>query len=123
MSTRIAQLTLDAQDPARQAVFWSRALGLRVVAGDDGATKLHPTPGSAPGTPSVWLQPTSASKWEKLRLHLDLRPAGAVTVEAEVQRLIGLGAHRANVGQTGSERFTVLSDPEGNEFCVLHTEP
>ena len=123
MSARIAQLTLDAQDPARQAEFWSRALGLRVVAGDDGAAKLYPTPGSAPGTPSVWLQPTSASKREKLRLHLDLRPAAGVTVDAEVQRLIGLGARRADVGQSGSERFTVLSDPEGNEFCVLHIDP
>ncbi len=123
MSARIAQLTMDAQDPARQAVFWSHALGLRVVAGDDGAAKLYPTPGSAPGSPSVWLQPTSASKREKLRLHLDLRPAAGVTVEAEVQRLIGLGARRADVGQSGSERFTVLSDPEGNEFCVLHLDP
>ena len=123
MCSRIAQFTLDAQDPARQAVFWSRALGLRVVAGDDGAAKLYPTPGSAPGTPTVWLQPTSAAKREKLRLHLDLRPAAGVTVEAEVQRLIELGARRADVGQSGSESFTVLRDPEGNEFCVLHRDP
>jgi hypothetical protein len=122
-SACIAQLTLDAQDPGRQAVFWSRALGLRVVAGDDGAAKLYPTPGSAPGTPTFWLQPTSAAKREKLRLHLDLRPAAGVTVEAEVQRLIGLGARRADVGQSGSESFTVLRDPEGNEFCVLHRDP
>ena len=123
MSARIAQFTLDAQDPTRQAVFWSRALGLTVEAGDDGAAKLYPTPGSVPGTPTVWLQPTSAPKREKLRLHLDLRPAAGVTVDAEVQRLIGLGARRADVGQTGSESFTVLSDPEGNEFCVLHRDP
>ena len=123
MTARIAQLTLDAQEPARQAVFWSRALGLTVVAGDDGAAKLYPTSGSAPGTKTIWLQPTSASKREKLRLHLDLRPAAGVTVDAEVQRLIGLGASRADVGQTGSEGFTVLSDPEGNEFCVLHRDP
>ena len=123
MSARIAQLTLDAHDPARQAVFWLRALGLTVAAGDDGAGMLYLTPGSAPGAPTFWLQPTTAPKREKLRLHLDLRPAAGVTVAAEVQRLIGLGARRADVGQTGSEGLTVLSDPEGNEFCVLHRDP
>ena len=107
----------------RQAAFWARALGLAVVAGDDGAAKLYPTPGSAPGTPTIWLQPSPAPKREKLRLHIDLRPPVGATVDAEVDRLIELGARRADVGQTGSEDFTVLSDPEGNEFCVLHRDP
>jgi hypothetical protein len=40
-------------------------------------------------------------------------------VEVEVDRLLGLGASRADVGQTGEEGFVVLRDPEGNEFCVL----
>ena len=123
MAARIAQLTLDAHDPARQAAFWARALGLAVVAGDDGAAKLYPTPGSAPGAPTIWLQPTAAPKREKLRLHIDLRPPVGATVDAELDRLIELGARRADVGQTGSEDFTVLSDPEGNEFCVLHRDP
>ncbi len=61
-------------------------------------------------------------KQEKLRLHLDLRPESG-DVEAEVQRLQVLGATRADVGQTGEEGFTVLADPEGNEFCVLHGDP
>jgi len=37
-----------------------------------------------------------------------------------VARLLSLGARRADVGQTGDEGFTVLADPEGNEFCLLH---
>jgi hypothetical protein len=40
-------------------------------------------------------------------------------VEAEVRRLLALGATRVDVGQTGAEGFTVLADPEGNEFCLL----
>jgi catechol 2,3-dioxygenase-like lactoylglutathione lyase family enzyme len=123
MTACIAQLTLDAHDPARQAAFWSRALGMAVVAGDDGAAKLYPTPGAAPGTPTIWLQPSPTPKCEKLRLHIDLRPLGGATVDAEVDRLIELGARRADVGQSGSEDFTVLSDPEGSEFCVLHRDP
>ena len=49
------------------------------------------------------------------RLHLDFRPDDR---DAEVQRLIGLGARHADVGQ-GDETWIVLADPEGNEFCVL----
>ena len=71
---------------------------------------------------TVWLQPVAERKQEKLRLHLDLRPEDG-DVEAEVRRLEELGATRADVGQTGEETFTVLADPEGNEFCVLHQEP
>jgi hypothetical protein len=90
--------------------------------GDDGACKLYP-PEDAPGwVPTIWLQPVSQPKKEKVRLHLDLRPEDG-DVEGEVRRLLGLGAARADVGQTGAERFTVLADPEGNEFCVLHREP
>jgi hypothetical protein len=123
MVARIAQLTLDAHDPALQAEFWSRALGMTVRAGDDGAAKLFPTAESPPGAPTIWLQPTSEAKREKVRLHVDLRPLDGETVAAEVRRLIGLGARPAGVGQTGHEDFTVLCDPEGNEFCVLHVDP
>jgi hypothetical protein len=53
----------------------------------------------------------------KNRLHLDVRPVDG-SYEAEVERLIGLGARPAGVGQ-GSVPWVVLADPEGNEFCVL----
>jgi hypothetical protein len=48
-------------------------------------------------------------------LHLDFRPDDR---DAEVARLLGLGATRADVGQ-GEQSWVVLADPEGNEFCVL----
>ncbi|MSW86893.1 MAG: VOC family protein, partial [Actinobacteria bacterium] len=49
------------------------------------------------------------------RLHLDLRPDDC---EAEVERLLELGARRVDIGQ-GEQSWVVLADPEGNEFCVL----
>ena len=122
MTARIAQLTLDVHDTDVQARFWSEALGLTIDAGVDGAAKLFPPADAPRDVPTIWLQPVSESKRDKLRLHLDLRPADG-DVEHEVERLIGLGASRADVGQTGEERFTVLADPEGNEFCVLHRDP
>jgi hypothetical protein len=56
------------------------------------------------------------AKTIKNRLHLDLRPDDR---DAHVQRLLDLGATPADVGQTGSESWVVLADPEGNEFCGL----
>jgi hypothetical protein len=53
------------------------------------------------------------------RDHPDL-VAGDGDAEVEVARLLALGATRADVGQRGDEGFTVLADPEGNEFCLLH---
>jgi hypothetical protein len=70
----------------------------------------------------VWLQPTTAAKAGKNRNHLDLNAEDG-DVQAEVDRLIALGARRTDVGQTGEEGFEVLADPEGNEFCVLHRPP
>src|ERR1700712_3519027 len=122
MTARIAQLTIDVHDVGLQSSFWSQALGLRPDTGEDGAAKLYPHAEAPDGHVTIWLQPVTEAKQEKLRLHLDLRPEDG-DVEAEVERLIGLGASRTDVGQTGTENFTVLSDPEGNEFCVLHVDP
>jgi hypothetical protein len=55
------------------------------------------------------------SKTIKNRLHLDFRPDDR---DVEVERLIGLGARRVDIGQ-GEPSWVVLADPEGNEFCVL----
>ncbi|WP_098729914.1 VOC family protein [Brevibacterium epidermidis] len=52
----------------------------------------------------------------KNRLPLDSRPDDQ---DAEVARLLALGARRVDVGQTGDEPWVVLADPEGNEFCIL----
>jgi hypothetical protein len=48
-------------------------------------------------------------------VHLDLT-TGADDRDAEVERLLRLGAHRVDIGHTGDESWTVLADPEGNEF-------
>jgi hypothetical protein len=115
MTSRFEQWTLDVHDVRRQAEFWSAALGYRIDYGDDGDAHLWPPDGGL----SVWLQPTGTAKTGKNRDHPDLIATDG-NVEAEVARLLELGATRADVGQTGNEGFTVLADPEGNEFCLLH---
>jgi hypothetical protein len=62
--------------------------------------------------------PAAQGKGGKNRLHLDLNPAPGER-EAEIARILALGAVRVDIGQLGTESWTVLADPEGNEFCVL----
>jgi catechol-2,3-dioxygenase len=113
MTSRIAQWTLDVVDVPRMAAFWSGVLGYEVHPDEGHSLHLRPSHGDAP---AIWLQPAEAPKRDKLRSHIDLH---ADDPRAEVDRLLVLGARRVHVGQTGEETFEVLSDPEGNEFCVL----
>ncbi|WIM93079.1 VOC family protein [Actinoplanes oblitus] len=115
MTSRFTQWTLDVDDVRRQAAFWSAALGYEIEYGPDGDAHLLPPDGGL----TVWLQPSAAGKSAKNRNHPDLVATDG-DVSAEVARLLALGATRADVGQTGDEPFTVLADPEGNEFCLLH---
>lgn len=122
MTLRFAQWTLDVVDVDVMAAFWSAALGYRIDKGTDGHAKLYPPQDAAPAVPTLWLQASAGPKRAKNRNHPDLRPHDG-DVHAEVERLLELGATRADVGQTGDEPFVVLADPEGNEFCVLRREP
>ena len=66
----------------------------------------------------ICFMPVTGVKAIKNRVHLDLT-TGADDREAEIERLLALGAVRVDIGQTGTESWTVLADPEGNEFCVV----
>jgi hypothetical protein len=74
--------------------------------------EIRPAPNRLPGLLFV---PVPEAKIVKNRLHLDFRPDDR---DAEVDRLLALGARRADIGQ-GEQPWIVLVDPEGNEFCVL----
>jgi len=121
MTSTFGQWTLDVLDVERMALFWSQVLGYGIEPGDDGDAHLRP-PEGAVGRLSVWLQPTDRIKADKNRDHPDLL-VDDNDVDREVERLLALGATRADVGQTGREGFVVLADPEGNEFCLLRTPP
>ena len=124
MVVRFVQWTLDVRDVELMARFWSEALGYRVEHGEDGNAKLYPPVDAAPDVATLWLQATAApgAHRDKNRNHPDLRPVSG-DVEAEVERLVGLGARHTDIGQTPDDPFVVLVDPEGNEFCVLRREP
>jgi catechol-2,3-dioxygenase len=115
MTSRIAQVTLDVVDIDLMSRFWSEALGYRIDRSDDGCATLRPEQSLT--LPTMWLQAVDRHKFGKNRCHIDIVSRDPA---AEVVRLLSLGAARAYVGQDGDEAFDVLSDPEGNEFCVVH---
>jgi hypothetical protein len=122
MVATIAQWTIDAQDVPLMAEFWSAALGYRSRRLSGGEVKLLPPEGAPETALSVLLQPSAGPKTGKNRAHPDLIVSEG-GVDAEVDRLIGLGAKRADVGQSGDEPFVVLADPQGNEFCLIRGDP
>ena len=108
------QTTVDAHDPANLGNWWATALGWVVI---NDASDEFEIRGEAERVPGILFVPVDAEKQGKNRLHFDLRPDDRDT---EVARLLSLGATRVDIGQ-GEQSWTVLADPEGNEFCVLRS--
>ena len=107
------QIIVDADDPQRLGRWWAEALGWVVVDGNPVEFEIRPQPDRLPG---LLFAHVPERKAIKNRLHLDFRPDDQ---QAEVDRLLELGATSVDVGQSGAEPWVVLADPEGNEFCVL----
>lgn len=141
------QLTIDANDPALLAQFWSRALGYQSAPPDEPDTTWNAHYRARLGSeqafadrlfdpagrrPPIWFQQVPEAKAGKNRLHLDLYPTARdkslpmrrriEIVEAKVAELVGLGAsveRRTRHDDPGDPiYFVVMHDPEGNEFCV-----
>jgi predicted enzyme related to lactoylglutathione lyase len=108
-------IVIDAHDLPTLADFWARALRWRVLSRRPQEIVIGPDPSAPVG---ICFMPTTQRKVVKNRIHLDLT-AVADDREAEIHRLLELGAQHVDVGQTGDESWTVLADPEGNEFCVV----
>jgi predicted enzyme related to lactoylglutathione lyase len=116
MSLDWEQTIIDARDPAALGRWWQKALGWVVVNDDPDEFEIRPTANRFPG---LLFGAVPEPKTIKNRLHLDFRPDDRDT---EVERMLALGATRADVGQ-GNESWVVLADPEGNEFCILSSRP
>ncbi len=95
--------------------FWSEALGWPMVWDQDEETAIR----SPHGGPKIaWGGPPVAPKTGKNRLHFDLAPSVDGDQQAEVDRLLALGATVIDIGQ-GEVSWVVMADPDGNEFCLL----
>ena len=135
------QVVIDSSAPHEQADWWAEALGWQVEQQDEAFIQRMVESGAAseadttrhrgalvwkvgaairspdPDRPRVLFQTAPESKTVKNRMHLDIR-VGPERREAEVARLIGLGATELWRGAQGPYEWATLADPEGNEFCV-----
>jgi catechol 2,3-dioxygenase-like lactoylglutathione lyase family enzyme len=110
----VDSLTFDCRDPAKVATFWAAVLGYEVVELDGEGADIRDPNGA--GMQIIFLV-VPEGKSVKNRLHLDLRPGGAMAEEIERVKALGASEHRY-VAEGGSF-WTVMLDPEGNEFCIL----
>ena len=88
--------------------FWSEALGWPLVWDQDQETAIQSPAG---GTKIAWGGPPEDPKNGKNRLHFDLAPPAGGDQQAEVDRLVSLGATRIDIGQ-GDVSWVVMADPE-----------
>jgi hypothetical protein len=114
VSSSVDTLTVDCADPRALAAFWCAALGYQLADVDEEGALVRDPAGK--GWPLLFLV-VPEGKRGKNRLHLDLRPPGAM--QDEVERLTAAGASVLRRVDEGGSSWTVLGDPEGNEFCVL----
>jgi len=114
VASLIDTLTVDCADPRRVAEFWCGVLGYEITNEDEESVEIRDPAGT--GLPlEFWVVPEG--KTVKNRLHLDLSPPS--TMREEVERVSALGATTFRFVKEDGSFWTVMLDPEGNEFCVL----
>jgi hypothetical protein len=136
------QVTFDCADPNREATFWAAALGYQLQPPPEGFESwqdfliAHGIPKDLwdsksaiidpDGGPRFFFQRVPEPKTAKNRVHLDVNVSARGSsldnrkkqVDTEVERLLGLGATHSRTFEEMGEYWVVMTDPEGNEFCV-----
>ncbi|HIZ99353.1 MAG TPA: VOC family protein [Candidatus Janibacter merdipullorum] len=129
MALRWYETSVDAHDIGMLARWWADVLGWRVEFEDE--YEVTVVPPEADGDPvddlGTWQARRTGlifawvpeAKTTKNRLHIDLAPHISQDRDAQIEELLAKGATHVDVGQDKDVTWTVLADPEGNEFCVL----
>lgn len=127
MALRWYSTVVESTDQRRLARWWADALGWDVIFETETEAvvvppwaqelseklEFHQVP---PGMVFVLV---NHEKSAKNRLHWDFAPHSSDDRDAEIARLVDMGATIIDVGQPDDATWTVLADPDGNEFCVL----
>lgn len=116
MQARVGNITIDCDDVLKLAAFWSAVLGHPL---DSGSSKYFASIGGTDASrrePAWYFNKVPESKRAKNRVHIDL----VIPDPAAEDELVRLGATVLGKHQVGDGRhqWTVLQDPEGNEFCI-----
>jgi predicted enzyme related to lactoylglutathione lyase len=108
----LANVTFDAADPQRLAAFWAEATGQAIEHAEPYVAMLATNEG---GVRLLFLK-VPEGRQGKNRMHVDFRASDRA---AEVARLVELGATEGDSHNEFGLTWTVMQDPEGNEFCVV----
>ena len=115
MPLRLASIVIDCSDPEKLADFWSAAIGYTKAGTVDQYARLRDPEKKGP---TLLLQKVDEPKGGKNRVHWDWMADTKEEHQAEIERLVGLGATiLAEKNELGIS-WAVMADPEGNEFCV-----
>lgn len=113
MTLKVESITFDSTDPDKLADWWAHAVDGQVKPVAPGFFVLVTRP---EGSPQLAFQKVDDPTPGKNRAHIDF---GAADMEAEVKRLVELGATEQGRHEFGAEfQWVVLTDPDGNAFCV-----
>jgi predicted enzyme related to lactoylglutathione lyase len=115
MAVSLHHIVIDTLDLPRLARFWAQVLGWKILSEREREIVIGADSSAPVG---ICFMPVTEKKVVKNRVHLDLNPAPD-NRDREIERIVALGARRVDIGQSGAESWTVLADPEGNEFCIL----
>ncbi len=114
MSLRVGEVVIDCADHGAVVDFWAAALDYERHDVNDQYVALASREQAA-GRPPLLFQKVPEAKTVKNRVHLDFR---SESMPDEVARLRALGATFIAERSLGTLTWTVMADPEGNEFCV-----
>ncbi len=113
--TVIHGIVIDCANPGMLAAFWRDVLGYEYRMQEDDWVSLR-RPGG--GAAFLSFQQVPEGKRGKNRVHLDIRPVHR-TLDEERGRLEALGASTVQFFDRGDWSHYIMTDPEGNEFCLL----
>jgi predicted enzyme related to lactoylglutathione lyase len=116
MTLQLHHITVDCGDAARLAAFWAEALGWQVGARASADFAAVDRPDRPSGVPGWLFFRVPEGKSAKNRMHVDLL---ADDLDAETERLVGLGARVLHEKREWGAHWRTLADPEGNEFCLV----
>jgi predicted enzyme related to lactoylglutathione lyase len=117
MANRLSGITIDCEDPARLATFWSALLDV-AVSGEHGDDTGWATVGSRHNDqPRLTFQQVAEPKTGKVRIHLDIQVDEIDTARIQVERLGGRWSGERHDYDEGV--VVVMRDPEEHEFCLV----
>lgn len=112
MALRLLSITVDADDPTHLAGFWAGVTGYEVSMATENVARLEGDGSLGPGYMFIKVP---EGKTAKNRMHVDL---GSADLDAEIARVVGLGATLKGRHEEYGITWATLGDPEGNEFCI-----